>query len=79
MPKGKPKKINNPETARRVKLAAAALEGMAPATRTVKISDKTAQRLKIAAGALNCTQQEVVERAIELLWPEVSKRLASLD
>ena len=79
MPERKPRKTDNRATARRVKLAADALQGMAPATRTVKINDKTAQRLKIAAGALNCTQQEVVERAVDLLWPEVSRKLTELS
>lgn len=74
----KPKKGASPETERRVKLAAAAIALAAPASRTVKVSDKTAQRLKIAAGALGCTQQEVVERAIELIWPEVSRKLTEL-
>ncbi|MBZ0136383.1 MAG: hypothetical protein K8I27_08435 [Planctomycetes bacterium] len=65
--------------ARRVKLTAKALDGSRQATRTVKVSEKTAQRLKAAAAVLNCTQQEVVEMAIEKLWPEVSQRLAELD
>lgn len=64
---------------RRVKVTAEALDETAQATRTVKVSDKTAQRLKAAAAVLNCTQQEVVEMAVQKLWPEVSKRLAELD
>lgn len=48
------------------------------AVRTVKISQKTAKRLKVAAGILDCTQQEVVEKALDAYWPEVKKKVREI-
>lgn len=50
-----------------------------PATRTVKVSDKYARKLKVAAAVLRCTQQEVVEKAMDLLWPDVKLLLNRLS
>ena len=47
-------------------------------TRTVKISAKTAKRLKVAAAVVGCTQEEVVEKALAMYWPSVKKKAADL-
>jgi len=39
-----------------------------PSTRTVKVSDRIAKRIKVGAALIECTQEEFVAKAVEQLY-----------
>lgn len=47
-----------------------------PSTRTVKISDEIAKKIKVGAAVMNCTQEDFVRRAVKKLWKDVEVQRA---